>query len=164
MGWNEIVGSKVNDYQEEAGNDMNTKLNPQTIVHFWKGDPKLIKEAIENGYDVVNSYCKYTYLDYSYSSIPLERAYSFNPIIEGLTPAQQQKVLGMGCQMWGEVIPTVESMNYKVYPRIAAYAEDSWTFAANKNYSHFLKSLPYFLNKWKAAGIKYGPLTVEEGK
>lgn len=164
MGWNEIVGSKVNDYQEEAGNNMNTELNHQTIVHFWKGDPKLIKEAIEKGYDVVNSYCKYTYLDYSYSSIPLERAYSFNPIVEGLTPAQQQKVLGMGCQMWGEVIPTVESMNYKVYPRIAAYAEDSWTFAANKNYSRFLKSLPYFLNKWKAAGIKYGPLTVEEEK
>ena len=56
MGWNEIVGSKVNDYQKEAGKEMNTKLNPQTIVHFWKGDPKLIKEAIEKGYDVVNSY------------------------------------------------------------------------------------------------------------
>lgn len=164
MGWNEIVGSKVNDYQKEAGKEMNTKLNPQTIVHFWKGDPKLIKEAIEKGYDVVNSYHVYTYLDYDYKATSLEKAYSFNPITEGLTPDQQKKILGMGCQMWGEFIPTVESMNYKVYPRIAAYAEDGWTPAENKDYQRFLKSLPYFLGKWKAAGIQYGPLTAESAK
>ena len=106
----------------------------------------------------------YTYLDYDYKATPLEKAYSFNPITEGLTPDQQKKILGMGCQMWGEFIPTVESMNYKVYPRIAAYAEDGWTPAENKDYQRFLKSLPYFLGKWKAAGIQYGPLTAESAK
>ena len=43
-----------------------------TIVHFWKGEPELIKETIEKGYDIVNSYHIYTYLDYDYESIPLQ--------------------------------------------------------------------------------------------
>ena len=98
-----------------------------------KGEPELIKETIEKGYDIVNSYHIYTYLDYDYESIPLQKSYEFNPIPEGLTEAQQSKVLGIGCQMWGEFIPTVESMNKKIYPRLAAYAEVGWTNPSNKD-------------------------------
>ena len=85
---------------------MKQELASGTIVHFWKGDTALVRKTIEKGYDVVNSYHEYTYLDYSYESIPMEKAYSFNPVPEGLTDDQKSKVLGLGCQMWGEFIPT----------------------------------------------------------
>lgn len=62
----------------------------------------------------------------------------------------------LGCQMWGEFIPTVESMNLKVYPRIDAYAETGWTAAENKNYERFRIALDPFLKKWKDKGIIYG--------
>ena len=117
MGWNEITGDKLHEYQSDADTEgVKQELASGTIVHFWKGDTALIRKTIEKGYDVVNSYHEYTYLDYSYESIPMEKAYSFNPIPEGLTDDQKSKVLGLGCQMWGEFIPTVESMNLKVYP------------------------------------------------
>ena len=157
MGWNEITGAKLHDYQSaEDTKEVKQKLADGTIVHFWKGDPALIKETIEKGYDIVNSYHQYTYLDYSYESIPLEKAYKFDPVPEGLTDAQKSKVLGVGCQMWGEFIPTVESMNLKTYPRLAAYAEVGWTDTANKDYRRFLTSLDYFLKRWSAEGITCG--------
>ena len=88
----------------------------------------------------------------------MEKAYSFNPVPEGLTDDQKSKVLGLGCQMWGEFIPTVESMNLKVYPRLAAYAETRWTDASNKDYQRFLDKLNSFLQKWKTEGITCGPV------
>lgn len=157
MGWNEITGAKLHEYQSEKDTEVKQQLAPGTIVHFWKGDPVLVKETIDKGYDVVNSYHVYTYLDYDYKSIPLSKAYSFNPIPEGLSPEEQSRVLGLGCQMWGELIPTVESMNEKIYPRIAAYAETGWSGSDKKDYNRFLKSLDYFKNKWAAEGIVIGP-------
>ncbi len=159
MGWNEITGAKLHEYQSDADTkEVSQKLADGTIVQFWKGDPNLMLNTIQNGYEIVNSYHVFTYLDYDYQSIPLSKAYSFNPIPEGLPAELEDKVLGMGCQMWGEFIPSVESMNLKVYPRLAAYAECGWTSAENKNYERFLQSMPGLLNRWKAQGIVYGPL------
>lgn len=156
MGWNEITGAQINSYQKEAGGAPQQQLAPGTIVHFWKGDPELIRETIEKGYDIVNSYHIYTYLDYNYNSIPLQKAYQFNPVPEGLTETQKNKVLGLGCQMWGEFIPTTESMNKKIFPRIAAYAETGWTLEANKDYERFSHALDVFSEKWSKANITLG--------
>lgn len=156
MGWNEITGDKLHDFQSETDTEGKQKLAAETIVQCWKGDPKLIKEAIEKGYDVVNSYHSHTYLDYTYKDIPLEKAYNFNPVPEGLTAEQQKKVLGLGCQMWGEFTPTVESMNLKIYPRIAAYAEAAWTEISNRDYERFRNALVFCLKRWKEEGIVVG--------
>ncbi|GGJ95063.1 hypothetical protein GCM10007084_18410 [Parabacteroides faecis] len=159
MGWNEITGDKLHEYQSaEDTKDVEQQLAKGTIVHFWKGDSALIKKTIDKGYDVVNSYHIYTYIDYDYKSIPLSKAYSFNPVPEGLSPEEQSRVLGLGCQMWGEFIPTVESMNQKIYPRIAAYAETGWTGAEKKDFNRFLNSLSHFINKWTAEGLVIGPV------
>ncbi len=159
MGWNEITGAQLHHYQsDEDTKEVSQKLADGTIVQFWKGDPALMLSTIEDGYDIVNSYHVNTYLDYSYESIPLTKSYEFNPIPEGLAKELESKVLGMGCQMWGEFIPTVESMQTKVFPRIAAYSEAAWTMPSNKDYDNFRERLPYFLNRWEAKGIVYGPL------
>ena len=104
---------------------------------------------------MVNSYHNSTYLDYSYEQIPLKKSYFFDPIPEGLTDDQKKRILGLGCQMWGEFIPTVESMNLKIYPRIAAYSEAGWTDKSHKDYNRFLHALEPFLKRWKAKGVKY---------
>lgn len=159
MGWNEITGARLHEYQSaEDTEDVQQQLAKETIVHFWKGDPALIKQTIDKGYDVVNAYHQYTYLDYDYESIPLAKIYSFNPIPEGLSPEEQTRVLGLSCQMWGEFIPTIESMNLKIYPRIAAFAEAGWTDATQKDFNRFLNSLDYFKKKWATDGIVTGPI------
>jgi len=159
MGWNDITGDKLHEYQSDAdAKTVSQKLADGTIVQFWKGDSSLILSTIKKGYEIVNSYHEYTYLDYDYKSIPLSKAYSFNPIPKGLPKDMESKVLGLGCQMWGEFIPTTESMNLRVYPRLAAYAECGWTSGEKKNFGRFEKAIPYFLNRWKTEGIIFGPL------
>jgi hexosaminidase len=156
MGWNEITGAKLHEYQPSEDTQSQQILEPQSIVHFWKGDPDLIRQTTEKGYDIVNSYHSYTYLDYDYTSIPLEKAYLFTPIPEGLGAEKEKFVLGLGCQMWGEFIPTVESMNKKIFPRIAAYAETGWSNPQEKDFARFRQSLQPMLDRWTAKGIIYG--------
>lgn len=145
MGWNEIMGKNVHEWQA----DINAKstLSKNAIVHFWKGDSLMIKDAVEKGYKIVNSTHNFTYLDYSYETLPLEKAYNFNPIPVVINKKDKNKVIGLGCQMWGEWIPTEEQMNKMVFPRIIAYAEVGWTNQENKNYNRFLKVLPNFLKE-----------------
>lgn len=155
MGWNEITGAKLHEYQSAEDTGMEQALEPGSIVQFWKGDTELMKQTVQNGYRVVNSYHIFTYLDYNYKSIPLEKAYSFNPVPEGLTPEQEKLVLGLGCQMWGEFIPAVEDMNRQVYPRIAAYAECGWSGEALKDFERFTQSLVLYRKRWDNVGIVY---------
>ncbi|CAF5144404.1 unnamed protein product, partial [Rotaria sp. Silwood1] len=106
MGWNEIMGgSKWHQYTTELDILTKEKLAQNTVVHFWKGSLDLLNKTIFQGYDVVNSNNKYTYLDYNYNRISLEKAYNFDPIPENLLEEYHSKILGLGCQMWGEWIP-----------------------------------------------------------
>ena len=142
MGWNDIMGNKIHEYNSaEDAIALKSKLAEGTIVQFWKGDLDLIEETAQKGYDIVNSYHYGTYLDYDKSRIPLAKSYAFNPIPAGMDKSLQYKILGLGCQMWGEQILTVESMNRMTFPRIAAYAEIGWISPARKNYMEFLPAL-----------------------
>ncbi|CAF4909975.1 unnamed protein product, partial [Rotaria sp. Silwood1] len=157
MGWNEIIGgSKLHHYTTESDILTKEKLAQNTVVHFWKGSLDLLNKTISQGYDVVNSNNKYTYLDYNYNRISLEKAYNFDPIPEKLLEEYHSKILGLGCQMWGEWISTVDKMNQQIFPRVAAYAEVGWTSLKNKNYQNFQQKLAsYFYKQWSKQGINY---------
>lgn len=47
-----------------------------------------------------------------FKPISLQRAYEFKPVPENFPVHLVPQILGASCQMWGEWIPTVESMNY----------------------------------------------------
>ncbi len=155
MGWNEILGD---DLHGLLGKDQTAKaatLDPNTIVHFWKGNPVLAKRAIKNGHKIVNSWHTFTYLDYGYGTISLQKAYDFDPVFDGLTPKEEEQIIGTGCQMWGEWIPTVERMEIQVYPRLAAYAEVGWTQKENKDFAGFKQRMKSQLKRWDLQGIGY---------
>ena len=162
MGWNEIMGHNLHEYQDAADTKIEQKLAQETVVHFWKGDVKLASHAARNGYDIVNSLHSETYLDYTYKSLPLSRAYAFDPIPSKLAPEYHNKVIGMGCQMWGEWIPTNGHMHFQVFPRIAAYAEVGWTEKQNKNFKNFLSSLKKLEKRCEQKGIYFAPDSVVE--
>ncbi|MCE7992684.1 MAG: beta-N-acetylhexosaminidase [Roseivirga sp.] len=155
MGWNEILGHNVHEYQSSEDTEVKEQLALSSVIHFWKGDLALAKTALEKGYDIVNSLHSKTYLDYGYKSIPLQAAYDFDPIPEGLEARYHKQVLGTGAQMWGEWIPTVERMDYQVFPRLAAYAEVGWTEPAQKSFTHFESVLVKLKEYWKLKGIAY---------
>ena len=164
MGWNEIMGHKLHEYQDATDTKSDQQLAKETIVHFWKGDVVLATQAASNGYEIVNSLHTNTYLDYDYNSIPLSKAYAFDPIPEKLNPKYHDKVLGTGCQMWSEWIPTNGQMHFQVFPRIAAYAEVGWTEMRNKNFDAFKAALKKLQKRWEQKGIYYAPdSAVEKG-
>jgi len=157
MGWNEIMGHNLHDYQDKNDTKTSQKLAEKSIVHFWKGDVKLAETAARNGYEIVNSLHTYTYLDYEYKNLPLSKAYSFDPIPEKLDEKYHDKIIGLGCQMWGEWIPTNGDMHYKVFPRIAAYAEIGWTAKKRKDFTFFKTSLKNLQKRWTAKEIYFAP-------
>ncbi len=157
MGWNEIMGHNLHEYQDEADTKSDQELAKETVVHFWKGDVALASHAASNGYEIVNSLHSETYLDYDYQAIPLERAYAFDPVPAKLDPEYHDKVIGTGCQMWGEWIPTNGHMHFFTFPRIAAYAEVGWTEKEHKNFKNFESSLQHLKRSWKQKGIYYAP-------
>lgn len=155
MGWNEILGDNIHEWQDAADMHVKQKLANSAVIHFWKGSLELINKAVSNGYDVVNSYHAQTYLDYDYIGIPLSKAYAFDPIPEGLDPKYISKILGSGCQMWSEWISTVKQMNMQIFPRLAAYAEVGWTIKTAKDYDTFRNSLSLLEKRWDMLGIDY---------
>jgi hexosaminidase len=157
MGWNEIMGGH-HENNESADASVQQKLSSNVIVHFWTGSPQIVNQAAERGYDVINSFYEYTYLDYDYKTTSLQKAYSFDPAPDSMPAHLRGKVLGLGCQMWGEWIPTVQRMNYQIFPRIVAYAETGWTETSGKDFTRFKNSLSWYLkSQWSKKGIKILP-------
>lgn len=107
MGWNEILGKNVHDYQAEKDNEAETELSKTSVIHFWRGDIQLMTGAAEEGYSIVNSLHTETYLDYSYKDIPLKRAYDFDPVPQDLDPKYHNRIIGTGAQMWENGFPQV---------------------------------------------------------
>ena len=154
MGWNEILGDDLHGFLK-GGQTATKTLDKSAIIHFWKGSPSLAKRAIEKGHDVINSTHNFTYLDYGYGSISLGKAYSFDPIIAGLDPKYHHKIKGFGCQMWSEWTPTVERLDYQMYPRLSAYAETGWTAKSRKDFKNFKKRMEAQEERWDLIGIQY---------
>ncbi|GHT52633.1 hypothetical protein AGMMS49982_13390 [Bacteroidia bacterium] len=163
MGWSEVTGKVIPDYWRPMlpeDHILKQPLSPNVIVHSHCDNLATTQGNMQDGCDIVNSFSRMTYLDYSRDFheeryITLQKAHSFQPVPEGLTAEQQKKVLGLSCQMWTEWVPNEQNMNKKVYPRIAAYAEVGWTSPDKKDYSRFLKALDYFLKDWEQQGIDY---------
>jgi hexosaminidase len=155
MGWNEIMGHNLHFYQNKEDTKTTQKLAKESIVHFWKGDIDLISTAASSGYEIVNSLHSFTYLDYKYKNLPLSKAYSFDPIPKKLDKKYHDKIIGLGAQMWGEWIPTNGEMHFRVFPRIAAYAEIGWTKNKNKNFKSFKLALKNLQKRWKKKGIYF---------
>ncbi|WP_299557346.1 beta-N-acetylhexosaminidase [Seonamhaeicola sp.] len=164
MGWNDILGDNIHDYQDEEDTKSNQELAPGTVVHFWKGDIALATKAVSDGFEIVNSLHSETYLDYAYDNIDLARAYAFDPIPKGLDKAYHPQVIGTGCQMWTEWTPTIGQMHYQIFPRIAAYAEVGWTELKHKNYNNFKVALKGLEQRWGQKGIRYAPRAFVEKK
>lgn len=159
MGWNEIYGHDVNG---DGGGKAGGKLNPNAVIHFWKGNTNLAKNAIKDGHEVINSLHSSTYLDYSYGSIPLQKAYDFEPVFPGLEEQYHSKVKGLGAQIWTEWISNVDRLHHQAFPRACAFAEVGWTPVDKKDFPDFKKRLKEYGERMDLMGIKYAKNVVDQ--
>lgn len=155
MGWNEIVGAQIHGWQNAEDQTSSVPLSKDAIVQFWKGSAELMIDAVEKGHKVVNSTHDLTYLDYNYQSIPLKKAYMFDPVPADLKPEHESKIIGTGTQMWSEFLPTTARLQEQVFPRIAAYATAGWSARGDRDFNRFMTKMHSMRSRWDALGINY---------
>ena len=185
IGWDEIL---------EGG------LSPGMTIMSWRGTEGGI-EAADQGHPVVMSPTSHCYFDYYQSGhsseplaiggfLPLEKVYEFNPIAKEMTSEQAKFVLGGQANMWTEYIASMDHLEYMMFPRAIAMAQNLWS-TVKPNYDSFLaiytKYHEKFLDRNKvnysksihypelrisraengiytqfSSGISYGPLNIFE--
>ncbi len=154
IGWSEIL---------EGG------LAPGAALMVWLGDQGAM-EAVSSGHDVVMAQTTHTYLDYYQSQnrakephaiggfLPLEKVYSYEPILQQMTPEQAKHVLGAQGQLWTEYMRTPEHVEYMAFPRACALAEVVWSPKASRNWDDFSGRLPFHLDRLTALGVNFRKL------
>lgn len=130
IGWDEILLGGLAD---------------NAAVMSWRGMEGGI-EAAKMGHKVVMSPTTHTYLDYSqgdhsvenpmFASLSLEKAYSFEPIPDGVDP---KYIMGGQGNLWTEAIPNLPYAYYMTYPRAFALSETFWSPKEKKNWKDFIQ-------------------------
>ncbi len=130
IGWDEIL---------EGG------LAPDATVMSWRGTEGG-KKAIAQGHDVIFTPTHYCYLDYHQDPeqyhragrhLPLEKVYSFDPMVKGIAEADVHHVLGVQGCLWTEWVMEDWHAEMQLYPRVFAIAETGWSPAEKKNWPDF---------------------------
>lgn len=142
IGWDEIL---------EGG------LAEGAAVMSWRGMKGGI-EAAKMGHQVVMSPTTFAYLDYTqgdksvenpiYADLSLRKAYSFEPVPEGVDP---KFILGGQGNLWTEVIPNIQFANYMTYPRAFAISESVWSPKESKNFENFISRTEQHFTRFDAS-------------
>jgi len=139
IGWDEIL---------EGG------LAPGATVMSWRGTKGGVAAA-QMGHDVVMTPNPYTYFDYTYSTTPTEKVYSYDPAATEFTPELAQHILGVQANMWTHIAVTEEAIDYQLYPRLLALAEVAWTPQPQRDWSDFSSRANAQYSRLQALNIKY---------
>ena len=127
VGWEEIMHG-----------DNLTRLSKDAVVMPWLSRNNAVKSA-NAGHEVVFTSVNPFYLDSYQVKSPGEpstlyggpftaeaiRNYDLEPA--GLTEAGRANILGAQCQLWTELMPRTDDIEYQAYPRACALAELTWT-------------------------------------
>lgn len=137
IGWDEIL---------EGG------LAPNSTVMSWRGTAGGIN-AVKAGHDVIMTPESHCYFDF-YQADPvvepkaiggyltLDKVYQFEPVPSQLTSEEGKHILGAQANVWTEYMPTSKSVEYMVFPRMAAMAEALWSSKENRNWESFCSRMP----------------------
>jgi hexosaminidase len=150
IGWDEIL---------EGG------LAPNATVMSWRGIKGGI-EAAKAHHDVIMTPSDFAYFDYgqgdpAYEPInignytTLEKVYSFDPVPKELSPEDAKYIIGGQANVWTEYIATPEKVEYMVFPRMLALAEDLWTQPENKNFADFERRLSAQFARMDKENVNY---------
>ena len=151
IGWDEIL---------EGG------LGPNVTVMSWRNSDAG-KEAAQQHHDVIMTPCSHLYFDYYQTEdidnepiaiggyIPVSRVYEFEPIPSGLTEEEAKHILGPQANLWVEYIKNMNTVFYRVLPRMDALSEIQWVMPEQKNYDNFRKRAYKMVELYDIKGWNY---------
>lgn len=124
------------------------------IQNWWNyiGDKSTLN-AYQNGkIQLIHGSTVTTYFDYPYSLTPLAATYGNIPTIHG---KEVKGINGLSAHIWTERIPDSDLLEYMIFPRLMAFAENAWT--KELNYHDFIERLEVYLDTF-GKNLKYAPL------
>jgi hexosaminidase len=95
------------------------------------------------------------YFGSSPSYLSVQTVYNFEPVPSSLPAAYTNYIMGAQCSLWGEDVPSPENVEFKLFPRLSAMAELTWTPAASKSYTSFTNRLVNLEQCLTQMGINY---------
>jgi hexosaminidase len=150
IGWDEIL---------DGG------LAKGAMVMSWRGEKGGILAA-QMGHDVIMSPVEHCYFD-SYQGnpatepltignfLPLEKVYHYDPVPAALSTSDAEHIIGAQGNLWTEYMPTEQSVEYMLFPRLMALAEAIWTRRpSNRGFKDFLTRLAPHLDKLEQDGVR----------
>jgi hexosaminidase len=140
-------------------------LLPDTVVQYWWQAP-LAQEAARRGHKLILSPASRVYLDIKYDAstslgldwtkqyIEVRDAYDWDPasILEDVT---EKSVLGVEAELWTETIPTVDDIDYMLFPRVLGCAEVGWTPQEKRRWEDYSLRLANHGQRLAAMGVKF---------
>jgi hexosaminidase len=160
-GWSEIedAGTITNallfEWETDQGNQ--TASNGQYVVMC----PNGINYYEEND---ANSLLNEPYFQVGSSPAykTLNNVYSFEPVPATLNPPWTTNIIGAQVNLWTEFVPSTLNVEYKIFPRICAEAEITWTPKAQKNYADFTTRLVTAEQRLAQMGLNYNHETITQ--
>lgn len=123
------------------------------VGQYWTTrNPVWVKKE-NNKRKYIISPCPVYYFDFTYSTVPLKKAYNYLPAKSGFV--NESNILGIEFETWTEWVLTNSGVEFSIYPRIFAVAENAWTKDENKNFKDFYKRLDFFKLYMKKKDINY---------
>ncbi len=164
IGWEEIMhGDNINH------------LAKGSVVMPWLSTANAVKSA-NAGFDVVHTASQLFYLDSRQPDDPrepvalIQRVSSseelqrFNLFPEGLTDEGKKHILGAQGQLWTELMPRTDDVEYQAYPRACAIAELTWTPQELRgNTADFMARLAAHGDRLTALGLNHRHLPPQAG-
>lgn len=93
--------------------------------------------------------------------VSLDKVYKFEPVPDTLSASRGANIIGgQGC-LWTEYFPTIQKVEYGIFPRMSAIAEVYWSDRKVKNWPAFLLKLPVQYDRYDLWGANYSSYVFE---
>ena len=129
-------------------------VHESIIVHYWQGAPvnkaAAIREINRGKKGIISPFFSY-YLDYPYGLTSLKKAFSLDPVIEGVE--KPENILGVEAPLWCEYVKNDDDIDRQTFPRLLAVAERGWS-PYHDDYEDFHARVKYNYKIFDNLGIK----------
>ena len=145
----------------------NTDVLGQDItIMAWVGADAAAKDAATRGMHTILSPQIPYYINRRQSDLPteprsqghgtetVEAVYNYVPM-KGIPEDLQPKYMGLQANFWTEWVEDAATVQYLMFPRLAAVAEAAWTPQEKRNYPQFLKRLQAETEYYRLRGVNF---------
>ena len=136
-------------------------------IFGWRGEGQAaVKDARENGHQFVLTPARKLYLiryqgpqwfePYTYfGNNTLHDVYSYEPVGNDWTPQMEQQLRGIQASLWTEFCLSASDVEYLLFPRVMALADNAWRAKGKEDWPGFIQALDAFLPRLEKQGIGY---------